>query len=153
MDGVTSPVLQELLGMELATDPTTTRGLTNHLPMALVAKQRLGANDVELKRFAAVYSRRLSPLATARRQLNVENWKTAIGDHDAGAELRSYFARRIAEDGPETALREHLPALLPGIGGAGFHGVIRLAYAIELSFRTLVDQYLANYEDADFVAA
>ncbi len=25
--------------------------------------------------------------------------------------------------------------------------------AIQLSFRTLVDQYLANYEDADFVAA
>ena len=25
--------------------------------------------------------------------------------------------------------------------------------ALNLSFRTLVDQYLANYEDADFVAA
>jgi hypothetical protein len=24
---------------------------------------------------------------------------------------------------------------------------------LKLSFRTLVDQYLANYEDADFVAA
>jgi len=30
---------------------------------------------------------------------------------------------------------------------------IVLGDRFELSFRTLVDQYLANYEDADFVAA
>ena len=41
MDESSSFVLQELLGDELASDPTTVRGLTNHLPMALVAKQRL----------------------------------------------------------------------------------------------------------------
>jgi len=38
----TRQVLQELLDEELGTDPTTVRGLTNHLPMALVAKAGLG---------------------------------------------------------------------------------------------------------------
>ncbi len=36
------------------------------------------------------------------------------------------------------------------------HRLVEEARALEsldLSFRTLVDQYLANYEDADFVAA
>lgn len=43
-----SPILQELLDEELGTEPTTIRGLTNHLPMALVAKERLGAVPDEL---------------------------------------------------------------------------------------------------------
>jgi hypothetical protein len=39
----------------------------------------------------------------------------------------------IAEVGQDEALRSHLPALLPGVGGAAFHGVIRLSYALEVS--------------------
>ena len=57
-----NPALQQLLDDELTSDPTTTRGLTNHLPMALVAKERLGADADELRRFATLYSRRITTL-------------------------------------------------------------------------------------------
>lgn len=133
MDESTSFVLEELLCDELASDPTTLRGLTNHLPMALVAKQRLGASGGELRRFAAAYSQRLAPLAAAEEHLDQVTWKAAIGNRDAATALRRYFAHCVADNGVETSLRTHLPALLPGVGGAGFHGVIRLAYAIGAS--------------------
>jgi hypothetical protein len=125
--------LQALLDDELGSDPTTTRGLTNHLPMALVAKERLGADADELIRFAAAYSQRIAPLPEPANRLNEKTWQSAIGNSAAAADLRSYFVRLISDVGPDEALRTHLPALLPGVGGAGFHGVIRLAYAIEVS--------------------
>ncbi|HVB51216.1 MAG TPA: questin oxidase family protein [Acidimicrobiales bacterium] len=125
--------LQELLDEELGSDPTTIRGLTNHLPMALVAKERLGADADELIRFAAAYSKRIAPLHEPENRLNEKTWQSAIGQSAAAADLRSYFVRLIREVGQDEALRTHLPALLPGVGGAGFHGVIRLAYAIEVS--------------------
>lgn len=128
-----SQTLQELLDEELETDPTTIRGLTNHLPMALVAKERLGADPAELLRFAAAYSTRIAPLQKSATRLDGNSWRAAIGESAAAAELRDYFVRLIAEVGIDDALRSHLPALLPGLGGAAFHGVIRLSYALEVS--------------------
>src|ERR1700689_4400915 len=128
-----NPALQQLLDEELATDPTTVRGLTNHLPMALVAKERLGADADELVRFATMYSRRITALDEPTTRLDEATWRTAIGERDAAADLRDYFVRRVDDAGTDETLRTHLPALLPGISGAAFHGVIRLAYAIEVS--------------------
>ena len=128
-----SQVLQELLDDELGTDPTTVRGLTNHLPMALVAKRGLGADADELLRFAAAYSSRVVAIDAPSTQLDGNTWRSAIGDYDAAADLRAYFVRQVADAGSDETLRLHLPALLAGISGAAFHGVIRLAYAIEVS--------------------
>jgi hypothetical protein len=128
-----NPALQQLLDEELATDPTTVRGLTNHLPMALVAKERLGADADELVRFATLYSRRITALEEPTTHLEETTWRTAIGERDAAADLRNYFVRRVGDAGTDETLRTHLPELLPGISGAAFHGVIRLAYAIEVS--------------------
>lgn len=135
--------MDELLGDELSRDPTTNRGLTNHLPMALVAKQRLGASDDELVRFARRYERRLVPLEEASDAFDESTWRRAIGRRDASAELRVYFARRVVDEGVDHTLRQHLPLLWPGLAGAGFHGVIRLAYAIEASSPTQVAAGLA----------
>jgi hypothetical protein len=127
------PVLQRLLDEELSSDPTTVRGLTNHLPMALVAKERLGADADELLRFAAMYSRRINALDEPSTRLDETTWRSAIGERAAAADLRDYFLRSVNDRGTDEALRTHLPALLPGISGAAFHGAIRLAYAIEVS--------------------
>lgn len=128
-----NPTLRKLLDEELGANPTTVRGLTNHLPMALVAKEGLGADDDELIRFAAAYSSRTIALDEPSTRLNENTWRSAIGNGGAAADLRSYFVRRVTEVGSDEALRSHLPALIPGISGAAFHGVIRLAYAIEVS--------------------
>jgi hypothetical protein len=133
MDQVANPTLQELLDEELGSDPTTVRGLTNHLPMALVAKAGLGADAEELVRFAGVYSSRIQALEDPSTRLEENTWESAIGNPDAAADLRNYFVRRVADLGSDEVLKSHLPALMPGVSGAAFHGVIRLAYAIEVS--------------------
>ena len=143
MDRNFNPVLQQLLDEELTTDPTTVRGLTNHLPMALVAKERLGADAEELVRFATMYSRRISVLEEPATRLDEATWQSAIGQRDAAADLRDYFFRRVDEAGTDATLRTHLPALIAGVSGAAFHGVIRLAYAIEVSSPSRVAAGLA----------
>jgi hypothetical protein len=143
MDRNISQVLQELLDEELGTDPTTVRGLTNHLPMALVAKEGLGADADELVRFAAAYSTRITALDEPSTSLDQNTWRSAIGNYDAAADLRSYFVRQVAEQGTDETLKTHLPALADGISGAAFHGVIRLAYAIEVSSPSRVAAGLA----------
>jgi len=125
-------VLSELLDEELGSDPTTLRHLTNHLPMALVAKANLGADDDELRRFATIYARRNVPLAAVHHELTRSNWTSAIGQKGASGDLRDYFVRGVNDAGVDETLRAHLPALLPGISGAAFHGAIRLAYALEV---------------------
>jgi hypothetical protein len=101
--------------------------------MALVAKRGLGADADELLRFAAAYSSRVVAIDAPSTQLDGNTWRSAIGDYDAAADLRAYFVRQVADAGSDETLRLHLPALLAGISGAAFHGVIRLAYAIEVS--------------------
>ncbi len=126
-------VLQRLLDEELAAEPTTVRGLTNHLPMALVAKAKLGADETELLRFATKYATRMAPLGDTSTRLESSTWGAAIGESAAAPDLRDYFVRCVTNDGFDATLRSHLPVLLPGIGGAGFHGAIRLAYAIDVA--------------------
>jgi hypothetical protein len=125
-------VLAELLDDELASDSTTARRLTNHLPMALVAKANLGADEAELRRFATNYSKRNVPLTPVQHELDGSSWKLAIGQKGASGDLRDYFVRFVNDEGINETMRTHLPALLPGISGAAFHGAIRLAYALEV---------------------
>jgi hypothetical protein len=140
---IVSQVLQELLDEELGADPTTVRGLTNHLPMALVAKEGLGADADELIRFAAAYSARITVLDEPSTRLDENTWRSAIGNYEAAADLRSYFVRQVGEEGADETLKKHLPALIAGISGAAFHGIIRLAYAIEVSSPSRVAAGLA----------
>jgi hypothetical protein len=73
-------VLQRLLDDELAADPTTIGGLTNHLPMALVAKANLGADEAELRRFAAKYATRIAPLGDVSTRLERSTWGATSGN-------------------------------------------------------------------------
>ena len=101
--------------------------------MALVAKAGLGAPESELNRFAAVYGDRLVACAEPLRTLSSANWRRAIGKSGSFDDLRNYFELQIQENGIETTVRDHIDYLVPGIHGAGFHGAIRLAYALEVA--------------------
>ena len=125
--------LNALLNQELDFEATTGRGLTSHLPMALVAKAGLGAPEKELYRFAAAYRDRLVARSEQSSNLTRGNWQKAIGQSGSFDNLRAYFERQIDVHGIEATVREHLDYLVPGIHGAGFHGAIRLAYALEVA--------------------
>lgn len=126
-------VLESLLEEELSFDATTSRGLTNHLPMALVAKSGLGASNEELRRFANTYRRRLVERGRPVTVLTGATWKSAIGVAGTYEDLCEYFMKAVDEAGPEATIRSHLDAVTPGICGAAFHGALRLAYALEIS--------------------
>ena len=123
--------LGELLDAELASDPETVEGFTDHLSMALVALQRLGAPDERLEEFAERYTRRLLP---ARPETEA---------------LRAERARAIARDGVDAVVQSYLADHLAGIGSAAFHCVIRLAYAVEAGHPGQVAAALAYWDDAD----
>ena len=87
--------------------------LANHLPMALVALDAMGASDQALARFAEVNARKLEPL----------------GPEEAARV--NEFRRRLSEQGMRTVFAAHAPAFAAGIASAAFHGAIRTAYALE----------------------
>jgi Questin oxidase-like len=129
--GSTTSTLAELLDDELAFDATTGTRLSNHLPMALVALERLGADDARLTEFAQRYRSRLVPVEDAEPVSGLGEWRAARGAAHAYAPVRSYLERCIAVDGRDAVVRRHLAELVDGLSGAAFHGIIRLAYALE----------------------
>ncbi len=140
---VASDVLGEVIDEELDSDATTSRGLTNHLPMALVAKAGLGASREELERFSAKYRQRLVPTGEPTVRLTRHTWRVAIGNSDAYVDLTEYFTREIEVHGVAETLRGHLDDLAGGVSGAAFHGVIRLAYALDVASPARVARGLA----------
>lgn len=104
-------------------------GLSNHLPMALVALARMGAPPERLRFYARLYERRLEPAPEPGKVL--ADWPSYLGRRARYADFLATFRHAIAKQGWEPALRESLPALMPGCGAAAFHPLIRLAFALE----------------------
>ncbi len=113
----TSSTLRRLLDQGLARHPEYGGGLANHLPMALHALQALGASSDRLRAFAAGHVRRL------QRRSEVP---------DDGFEARhAAFDAAISRDGRDSMLRGALVELMPGVAAAAFHGLIRVAHAVQ----------------------
>ncbi len=103
-------------------------GMSNHLPMALVALSRLGAGDERLQAFYQVYVRRLDAKRT---------------DEAATA---ARYRQKLGDAGVESTLRELVPRLIAGMAGDPFHGVIRLAYALMMHDEKEIAEALAAAE-------
>jgi hypothetical protein len=73
-------VLQRFLDDELAAEPTTIGGLTNHLAMALVAKANLGADEAKLRRFTVKCATRIAPLGDVSTRLERSTWGATSGN-------------------------------------------------------------------------
>lgn len=119
-------VLHELLTTGLRYAPEYRGGLSNHLPMALVALQRLGAGEDRLRQFFERYALRLSLGPTGG--VAPEDWQARLGKAAAYADLRAGFEQRLRADGADATLQAVLPVLMEGVGAAAFHGLIRTAY-------------------------
>lgn len=105
-------------------------GLSNHLPMTLVALERLGADEQRLAAFAAAYAARLEPAPPAQPWPVGDPWPDRLGQPEAWPAYRSLFAEWMAEEGAIATLAQVLPQLMPGVGAAAFHGLIRTACAV-----------------------
>lgn len=106
-------------------------GLSNHLPMALAALKRLGADDARLAEFAARYSTRLHPAPAATDWPAGTPWRAQLGVPAAWSAYRHLFLHWLVSEGAEPVLQQALPTLMQGCGAAAFHGLIRTAYAVQ----------------------
>jgi hypothetical protein len=106
--------------------------LANHLPMDLVALERLGATPERLCSFRDHYITRLEPKqSTQSIEISAENWKTHLGQNTYHANYLEYFKSALEVNGLEETLVTHLPKLFQGVAGGAFHGLIRLGYALD----------------------
>jgi hypothetical protein len=117
-----------LLRQSLAYGPLYGNRLANHLPMALLALDRLGADAATMRRFADGYARKLLPAAVSSSELDPHDVLGSSGDYPR---FVSFFQDRIREAGVDAVLHDWVPVLIPGLAASAFHAMIRLAYAIE----------------------
>lgn len=103
----------------------------NHLPMALIALDKMGAGAPQLNHFYDTYSRDLEMYPAPGEQVPVTDVASELGKAERFAPLQRYFEHQIAEHGVNAVLASTLPILLPGFATSGFHAAIRLAYALD----------------------
>jgi hypothetical protein len=88
-----------------------------------------------MREFYEVYARRFQEqsqsFATKDSPLAVADWRQLRGQSDAYPTLLAYFNGLVARNGTDSALRLALPDLMSGVAAAAFHGVIRVAHAVE----------------------
>lgn len=123
-------MLYRLLDAGLDRAPEYGPGFSTHLPMALQALHALGASAPRLHDFAqqhvAGLHARLAPAAAAEPH----SWHALRGQGDAFEPLQAMFHQRLQQQEPYTLLAEAVPALLNGVAGGAFHGLIRTAHAV-----------------------
>jgi len=105
-------------------------GLSNHLPMALFALNRLGASDARLRAFYSFYEKRLTPKTHKNLRLSDANWQCYQGEHCYNTAYLAFFSEHIQNKGITQSLEYFLPFLWPGVAGGAFHPLIRVAYGI-----------------------
>jgi len=133
MPETTASTLLQLLDDGARIDPEYGDGLSNHLPMALAALARLGAGPRRLRDFADAYARQ-KPLREASAPAAWpagDPWQGRFGERAAWPAYRSLFREWLAHETAAPVLRQALPPLMRGCGGAAFHGLIRTAYALQ----------------------
>jgi hypothetical protein len=105
--------------------------LANHLPMALVALDGLGADDARIAAFARHYAAQLEPLRTVADPILPGEEMQRLGQSVSFPAWREFFAASFEREGHEAVLRSCADRLLEGVAGGAFHGAIRTAYALE----------------------
>jgi hypothetical protein len=137
-----SQACSELLEQARRYAPLYGNRLANHLPMALVALDRLGADAATMRGFADRYAQRLVPAAHACAVLDPHDYLGSTGDHPR---FVRFFEERIGEAGAGAVLADWVPVLLPGLAASAFHAMIRLAYAIEADIGQEIAHALAYW--------
>jgi hypothetical protein len=143
-------VAQRILEANRHYDAQFHHGLSNHLSMAIVALDELGAPDARLSEFFEQYRSRLEPLPERREPVVRARWAEALGTQSRYADYLAFFQAEVARAGADGAVRAYLPALMPGVAGSSFHPLIRLGYAahardaadVAVSLAYFADQFL-----------
>lgn len=121
--------------------------LANHLPMVLIALDKMGASRGQLQH---AFDRSVDHLERPRFE-----FAEPLPERKTIADLRNreerfpsaqiYYQRHLRQHGIAGALHRELPPLLPSIATAAFHGLIRTAYGIDAGHEQEVATGLAYW--------
>jgi hypothetical protein len=123
-------MLKSLLARAREYHPEYRGGLCNHLPMALVALERMGASPARLQRYASAYLKNMEPAPEPGEAITARNWTERLGEQAAYADYLGFFRQEVQRLQARPAIRAYLPVLSRGIAAAAFHPLIRTAFGI-----------------------
>lgn len=106
--------------------------LANHLPMILVALDRLGASPEREAAFFKTYDddKGLVQVPEPVAVIDEASWTIVLGDRRREADARLFFTGEVARRGIEDAVTTYVPRLAPGVAGSALHPLMRLAYGV-----------------------
>ncbi len=126
-------------------------GGNNHVPMVLIALQRMGADESTIERYVQSVRSRAggAPLAAPDiAEIHTEDVTNYLGHFAAFPLFVAYFERRKKELGVEEMLSASIPILMNGVMGHAFHPLLRLGYALDLGDEDEVVYALAYWAAA-----
>jgi len=129
---------------------TKVNNFSNHLPMTLIALNRLGASDKRLQAFNDYYATKLKPLESASFATEFA-WEQHLGENELFTTYLAFYTQRVNELGINEALRKYIDTLIPGCAASAFHALIRLSYGVIQSNKTEVAFGLAHLSAFYFV--
>ncbi len=127
--------------------PEFGEGLSNHLPMALVAVERLEARlglRGRVDAFAAAYTPRLEPAVATNAGAG---GAAILGDYDSLGAFEVGYAAELQRRGFDATLENALTTLGRGVPAAAGHGLLRVYFAVEaraMAPTEVVDQELSR---------
>lgn len=122
--------------------------LANHLPMVLIALDKMGAGRKEMQHAfdRSIPHLRLRPGSPIKELKDVDLCRNR---DELFPSALHYYEQQLKQHGIAACLQQELPSLLPGIATAAFHGLIRTAYGIDARHLEEVAMGLA-YWNLDF---
>jgi hypothetical protein len=123
-------MLKRLLAEARRYHPSYRGGLCNHLPMALIALERMGATPSRLESYARAYLVAMEPAPEPGTAIDASNWQERLGEETAYPDFLGFFRREVARLNTRAALRAYLPKLSRGLAAAAFHPLIRTAFGV-----------------------
>jgi len=106
--------------------------LANHVPMVLIALDRLGAPPERLEEWYETYRAKnhLARVPNPVAPIDAQYWEASLGDRAREADYRSFFAGEVSRLGVAGAVQTYLPRLIQGLAASATHPLMRLAYGI-----------------------
>ncbi|MDL2409892.1 questin oxidase family protein [Rhizobium calliandrae] len=106
--------------------------LANHVPMVLVALERLGASPDRLEQWYERYrdNNKLPSMPPPVAPIIGASWAEALGDRTREADYRAFFVGETRRLGIGVVIRTYLPPMVNGLAGSATHPLMRLAYGV-----------------------
>lgn len=128
-------------------------GYTNHLPMALIALQQLGADEKQINAFLTHYMNQIV-LEKVDSPEPIRTLKDHLGEREYFQAYSQFFIEEIERKSLPQVVTDTLNALRHGISSALYHGIIRINYALAIQDKEEVARGLAllasAYEAIEF---